>query len=86
MIFAGAHYYAPDVNVTNVVTAQGTDYIDVATAFQMGSNTDLEMDLLCDFAFELIDALAVLAPEFATGDIDLGSAVGLICDGKAQDH
>ena len=82
--FAGAHYYAPNVNATNVLTSEGTDYIDVATAFQVGGDADLELDLLCDFASALIDALATLEPEFTVQDVDLGSAIGLVCKKEGE--
>ena len=71
--FAGAHYYSPFINVNNI--DKGTDYIDVDFSFQAGAGADL----ICDFVEALIDGLAVIAPEFAVEDIELGSAIDFLC-------
>ncbi|KAG8527934.1 uncharacterized protein KY384_006850 [Bacidia gigantensis] len=71
--FAGAHYYSPFINVNNV--DKGTDYIDVDYSFKAGSGAEL----ICDFLNAMIDGLAVVAPEFAVGDIELGSAIDFLC-------
>ncbi|KAL8920513.1 MAG: hypothetical protein Q9208_006263, partial [Pyrenodesmia sp. 3 TL-2023] len=71
--FAGAHYYSPFINVNNI--DRGTDYIDVDFSFKVGKGADL----VCDFLAALIDGLAIVAPEFAVGDIELGSAVDFLC-------
>ena len=52
----------------------------------MGKSNDLEKELLCDFAQELIDALGLLQPEFAVKDVDLGAEIGLICNGEVESH
>lgn len=71
--FAGAHYYSPFINVNNI--AIGTDYIDAEWNFEAGAGADL----VCDFITGLVDALAVVAPEFTVGEIELGSAINAIC-------
>ncbi|KAL8792757.1 MAG: hypothetical protein Q9195_004644 [Heterodermia aff. obscurata] len=76
--FAGAHYYSPYINANNIET--GTDYIDVDYSFQAGSGADL----ICDFIDALVDGLAVIAPEFAVGDIELGSAIDFLCREEAD--
>ncbi|KAI4193866.1 MAG: hypothetical protein LQ350_008114 [Teloschistes chrysophthalmus] len=71
--FAGAHYYSPFINVNNI--DKGTDYIDVAYSFQAGASADVN----CDFIEALVDGLAIIAPEFAVEDIELGSAIEFVC-------
>ncbi|KAL8901267.1 MAG: hypothetical protein Q9207_005286 [Kuettlingeria erythrocarpa] len=76
--FAGAHYYSPFINVGNI--DQGTDYIDVDFSFKAGKGADL----ICDFLTALIDGLAIVAPEFTVGDIELGAEVGFLCKEEAD--
>lgn len=77
--FAGAHYYSPYVNVDNIGTA--TDYIDAEFSFHKGPEADLD----CDFINELIDGLALIQPEFAVEDVELGSAIGALCKQDEDD-
>ena len=78
--FAGAHYYSPFINVDNVDT--GTDYIDVDYSFQAGESADL----ICDFVEDLIDGLALIAPEFEVGDIELGNVIDFFCKEEADNE
>ena len=64
--FTGAHYYAPDLNIHNVVGI-GTDFIDAGWTFQEGKGDgDVGRDLLCDFVTELIDSVAIEVPAVGT--------------------
>ncbi|KAI4181927.1 MAG: hypothetical protein LQ346_006676 [Caloplaca aetnensis] len=78
--FAGAHYYSPFINVGNI--DKGTDYIDVDFSFKAGKGADL----ICDFLTALIDGLAIVAPEFTVGDIELGAEVGFLCKEEIDGH
>ncbi|KAI4253230.1 MAG: hypothetical protein LQ352_003809 [Teloschistes flavicans] len=72
--FAGVQYLpqywreSPDPQNT-------TMYIDAAWEFQ----TPKDSTIGCDFIAELIDALAVLAPEFTLADAELGEAIAAAC-------
>lgn len=53
-----------------------TDYIEVQYSFHLppGGN------FLCDFLDFLIDDLAIIEPEFAVGEIELGEAIDAVCE------
>ena len=42
------------------------------------SKSDLGGDFLCDFLKDLVEALILIQPEFAVGDIELGEELGAI--------
>ena len=58
-----------------------TDYIDASWSFGTGPGGNFA----CEFIQGLVDALGVIAPEFAVQDIELGEAIGVACT-AAMDH
>lgn len=73
--FAGVQYYDP---WWRLGPPGPSDHIYVEYSFDSGGGGDFECDLLTD----LVDAFAILQPEFAIGDIELGEAINIIC----KDH
>lgn len=55
-----------------------TDYIEAQYKFQVTNG-----DFMCEFLELLADGLAVVAPEFAVADVELGEAMTAICQGLA---
>lgn len=77
--FAGVQYY-------NMFWRQqpkpgSTAWIDASWTFHRAPGGDFG----CEFIQGLIDALAVVAPEFAVGDVELGEAIEAGCE-AAMDH
>ncbi|KAI9759840.1 MAG: hypothetical protein M4579_002047 [Chaenotheca gracillima] len=71
--FAGVQYYSQFWRLAPEPGA--TDYIDARWSFHTGPGGDFA----CDFLEALADALVVVAPEFAVGEVELGEAVGTVC-------
>lgn len=72
--FAGVNYYNPYWRVQQSPGA--TDWIDARWSFSTGPGGSFT----CGLLEGLIDAFAIVAPEFAVGDIELGDAVDLVCE------
>lgn len=70
--FAGVQYYDP---WWRLGPPGPSDYIDVEYSFDSGGGGDFACDLLTG----LVDAFAIVQPEFAVGDIELGEAINVIC-------
>ncbi|KAI0484577.1 hypothetical protein GGR56DRAFT_614492 [Xylariaceae sp. FL0804] len=51
-----------------------SDYIDAVFSFHASDG-----DFACDLLEGFLDAFAVLEPEFAVGDIELGEAIDVVC-------
>ena len=64
--FAGVNYYDPYWRVQPSPGA--TDWIDARWSFQVGPGEDFVCELLQD----LVDAFAIVEPEFAVREIELG--------------
>ena len=58
-----------------------TDWIDARWSFHVGPGGDFA----CELLQELVDAFAVVEPEFAVGDIELGKAVDVLCEGSLDE-
>ena len=76
--FAGVQYFDPYWR--DQKTPGASDYLDVEFSFQVGPGGQF----LCDFIEALTDALAVVEPEFAVEDIELGEELQAICQ-SAED-
>ncbi|KAI9758154.1 MAG: hypothetical protein M4579_003187 [Chaenotheca gracillima] len=72
--FAGVNYYNPYWRAQPSPGA--TDYIDAHWTFETGPGGDF----VCGLLEGLVDALAIVQPEFAVGDIELGEAIDVICE------
>ena len=72
--FAGVQYFQPGWRQQR--DAGASDWIDARWAFDTGPGGDFE----CVILEGLVDAFAVLAPEFAIGDIALGEEIRVICE------
>ncbi len=72
--FAGVEYYSPFWRVTP--HPGPTDFIDAAWEFEVGP----EGDFLCEFLRGLGDALVVIEPEFAVGEVELGIQLFALCE------
>lgn len=72
MGFVGINYFTPYWRLAAEPGA--TDFLDVRYNFN-----PIGGDFLCDFIQDLIDGLAVVAPEFAVEDIELGEAIDAVC-------
>lgn len=77
--FAGVQYFSPFWR--DAAEPGSTDYIDAEWNFQVGPGGDF----VCDIIQDLLDGLALIAPEFAVEDVELGSAIEAICQ-KVMDH
>ena len=77
--FAGVNYYDPFWRLQ--ASPGATDWIDARWSFQVGPGGDFACELLQD----LVDAFAVVEPEFAVGDIELGEAVDVLCEGSLDE-
>lgn len=77
--FAGVNYYDPYWRVQ--ASPGATDWIDARWSFHVGPGGDFACELLQD----LVDAFAVVEPEFAVGDIELGKAVDVLCEGSLDE-
>lgn len=77
--FAGVQYYNQFWRLQQ--TAGATDWIDASWSFHAGPGGDFA----CDFLGDLTDALIVVQPEFAVGDVELGEAIRVGCE-KAMEH
>lgn len=77
--FAGVQYY--DKFWRMAENPGSTAYIDASWEFETGPGGDFD----CEFLEGLIDALAIVAPEFTVGDVELGEEIGAIC-AEAMDH
>ncbi|KAF3014011.1 hypothetical protein E8E14_009851 [Neopestalotiopsis sp. 37M] len=76
--FSGPHYYNPYWKLQENPGA--TDYMDVHFQFHESSGGDFDCAILEGAA----GALAVIAPEFAIGDVGLEEAIGILCEGASQ--
>ncbi len=76
--FAGVQYFDPYWR--DQPTPGASDYLDVEFSFQVGPGGQF----LCDFIEALTDALAVVQPEFAIEDVELGEELQAICQ-SAED-
>ncbi|KAI4123398.1 MAG: hypothetical protein LQ338_005279 [Usnochroma carphineum] len=72
--FAGVQYYGQFARLAPTLGA--TDYLDARWEFHAASSDKFD----CAFLGELIDAMVVVAPEFALEDIGLGEAVSVSCE------
>ena len=78
--FAGVNYYDP---YWRVQASQGaTDWIDARRSFNVGPGGDFVCELLQD----LVDAFAIVELEFAVGDVELGKAVDVLCEGNLDEE
>lgn len=73
--FAGVQYYGEFASLAQTFGA--TDYMDARWEFHVASGDNFD----CAFVGELIDAMAIMAPEFAIADIRLREAVTINCEG-----
>lgn len=71
--FASVNYFGPYWR--EAVHPSPTDWLDVHYSFQQQPGGDF----LCDLLYEADAALAVVAPEFAVGEVQLGDAIGVLC-------
>ncbi|KAL8737159.1 MAG: hypothetical protein Q9181_001977 [Wetmoreana brouardii] len=71
--FAGVNYYNPYWR--DQPSPGATDWIDARWAFHKPP----EGEFACDLLMLAVDALAVVAPEFAVGEVELGEAIDVIC-------
>ena len=55
-----------------------TDYIAASLGFKVGPGGSF----ICDLFEGLADALAVIQPEFAAGEIELGEAIDFVCESE----
>ena len=76
--FAGVQYFDPYWR--DQPTPGASDYLDVEFSFQVGPGGQF----LCDFIEALTDALALVEPEFAVEDVELGEELQAICQ-SAED-
>lgn len=76
--FAGVQYFDPYWR--DQQTPGATDYLDVEFSFQVGPGGQF----LCDYIGLLTDALAVVQPEFAVEDLELGEDLQALCQ-SAED-
>ena len=67
--FAASEYYS------EYATTNATDLIYVHLELKIQGG-----DYACDFLPELTDALALVAPEFAVEDVELGEAIEAVCE------
>ena len=72
--FAGVNYYGEYARLAQHEGA--TDWLDARWEFHVESGDKFD----CEFLGELIDAMAVVQPEFAIADMSLGEAVSVTCD------
>ncbi|KAJ5591554.1 uncharacterized protein N7459_001923 [Penicillium hispanicum] len=72
--FAGVNYYNPWWRLQD--KPGSTDFMDVHFSFEKDGGGDFE----CALLEAAVDAFAVVAPEFAVGDIELGQAIDLLCE------
>ncbi|KAI4138201.1 MAG: hypothetical protein L6R39_006911 [Caloplaca ligustica] len=72
--FAGVQYFGEYARLAPTLSA--TDYLDARWEFHAGGNDKFD----CAFLGELIDAMVILAPEFALADLGLGEAVMVSCE------
>ncbi|KAI0123271.1 hypothetical protein BJ170DRAFT_104251 [Xylariales sp. AK1849] len=77
--FAGPQYYNPWWKLQS--QPGPSDYMDVHFQFHKAGGGDFDCAILEGAA----GALAVLAPEFAIGDIGLEEAIGIACEDMSQD-
>ena len=78
--FAGVQYYSKCWRTAE--NPSSTDYIDAEWNFEVSKQ---EKTLQCDFIAGLIDALAVVAPEFAVEDVELGEEIAVLCE-ESMEH
>ncbi|KAF4633340.1 hypothetical protein G7Y89_g4780 [Cudoniella acicularis] len=71
--FASVGYYGPYWPIYDMKLP--TNYIYPYLSFLVGPGGDF----LCELLNEIVDAFAVVEPEFAIGDIELGEAIDLLC-------
>ena len=71
--FAGVQYFNPFWR--DQPTPGASDYLNVEFSFQVGPGGQF----MCDFIGVLTDALAVVQPEFAVEDVELGEGLQAIC-------
>ena len=62
--------------------ASSTDYIDAEWNFEVSKQ---EETFQCDFIAGLVDALAVVALEFAVEDMELGEEIAVLCE-ESMEH
>ncbi|KAJ5168164.1 uncharacterized protein N7482_003758 [Penicillium canariense] len=74
--FAGVNYYNPWWREHD---AGASDYLDVNYSFDSNGGGAFA----CEMLEAMVDSLAIVAPEFAVGDIELGEAIDVICE-KAE--
>ena len=72
--FAGVQYFNPWWKLQQSPSV--SDYIDALWEFEGNGGGDFE----CGMLEGMIDAMAVVAPEFAVGDIELGEAIDVGCE------
>lgn len=77
--FAGVNYYDPYWR--EQPSPGATDWIDARGSFQVGPGGDFACELLQD----LVAAFAVVEPEFAVGDVELGKAIDVLCEGSLDE-
>lgn len=77
--FAGVNYYDPYWR--EQPSPGAIDWIDERGSFQLGPGGDFACKLLQD----LVDPFAVVEPEFAVGDVELGKAVDVLCGGSLDE-
>ncbi|TVY15049.1 hypothetical protein LARI1_G006716 [Lachnellula arida] len=71
--FAGVQYFSKFWRTAAQPGA--TDYLDANLAFEKSGG-----DFACDFLTDLMDALVIVAPEFAEENVVLGENIKAICD------
>lgn len=76
--FAGVQYFDPYWR--DQPTPGASDYLNAEFSFQVGPGGQF----MCDFIEALTDALAVVQPEFAVEDVELGEGLQAICQ-SAED-
>jgi hypothetical protein len=74
--FSGVNYYNPWWREN---PAGASDYLDVEYSFDSNGGGAFA----CEMLEAMVDAFAVVMPEFAVGDIELGEAIDVICE-KAE--
>lgn len=67
------NYYSPYWRLAPEPGA--TDFLEVQY-----DNDDAGGEFVCEFLEVLVDALAVIEPEFAVGEVELGEAIGAMCE------
>lgn len=81
--FAAVNYFNPWWR--NAPNPGATDYIYIDYTFHVGPGGEF----VCDFIADLTEELAVIAPEFTTGEVALGEEIRAVCaeaDGLLSSH